>query len=333
MLPVYFPFTYVSIPVADALAACFKRVVVYQPQQRSLAAEMQARVDSGRLSVRVNDCGDDTILAAAIKDYRAWADLQQGGRDDGLALLKARAGTTPFFSDVSSSQIIADIKQGLKPENREAVSDSFFAARLFLALAQDFDRQQQAIDIDIDQTEKSVRELMIQLKAEGDPGGAGRLQDAGGRIGHSMDYMLADRLTAWIHLYLSNIEDTALYVTHSAAMVDELLENVPDAREVFRSRIVPASPDQSDMPVQWQKTLITHLADVAAGSAAISPLKIENMPTASGAAAGTMLTIFMVPGQAPHDFWSRLVGKSFPLEHLAPPKTRFKNTLIGLLTL
>ena len=333
MLPVYFPFTYVSIPVADALAAFFEQVVVYQPQQRSLAAEMQARVDSGRLSVRVNDCGDDTILAAAIKDYRAWADLQQGGRDGRFALPKARTGTTPYFSDLSSSQIIADIKQGLKPEKQEAVSDSFFAARLFLALSQDFDRQQQAINIDIDETEKSVRELMIQLKAEGDPGVADRLQDAGGRIGQSMDYMLADRLTAWTHLYLSKIEDTALYVTHSAAMVDELLENVPDAREIFCSGPVPASPDQSDMPSQWQKTLITHLADVAAGPSAISPFKIENMPAVTGEAAGTMLTIFMVPGRAPHDFWGRLGEKSFHLEHLAPPKTRFKNTLVGLLTL
>ena len=53
MTPVYFPFTYVSKQVADALSACFDKTIVYQPSSQNIPESMKQLTDKGLLDIRI----------------------------------------------------------------------------------------------------------------------------------------------------------------------------------------------------------------------------------------------------------------------------------------
>jgi len=41
MRPIYFPFTYIPIPIVQAIHSCFGRAVVYQPSLSNIPEEMK----------------------------------------------------------------------------------------------------------------------------------------------------------------------------------------------------------------------------------------------------------------------------------------------------
>jgi len=52
MKPIYFPFTYISKPVAEALYACFGKAIVYHPSSKNIPEETHRLVERGLLDIR-----------------------------------------------------------------------------------------------------------------------------------------------------------------------------------------------------------------------------------------------------------------------------------------
>ncbi|MBU4289417.1 MAG: hypothetical protein KKI12_14750, partial [Proteobacteria bacterium] len=99
MKPIYFPFTYISEPVLEALSAFFKQIVVYQPSSLNVPESMQKLADSGLLEIRIPVKGDENKIDNILKDYKSWANIHQGSE---MAFFKMNPDKIPFFDDSSA---------------------------------------------------------------------------------------------------------------------------------------------------------------------------------------------------------------------------------------
>ena len=71
MKPIYFPFTYISKPVVDALGFCFRQSIVYQPARFTVSESLQNWSQDGLLEIRIPFEGDEERLEPLlpIQDY------------------------------------------------------------------------------------------------------------------------------------------------------------------------------------------------------------------------------------------------------------------------
>ena len=128
-----FPYTYVNTVTLKAFYACFESVSVLQPSRLGDAIPDRQWIDNGFVHLQVPVESDTIVLNRKLAEYRNWLDLHQGGQMD---FFKMTNDQVPFFSESSVAQIRADIR-----EKRKAEPEAYlFRARLFLQLAQEFDR-------------------------------------------------------------------------------------------------------------------------------------------------------------------------------------------------
>ena len=339
MKPIYFPFTYTSKPVAEALYACFGKTIVYQPSSKNIPEEIHKLAERGMLDIRISgkpEKKDEEKLSAILKEYDAWANLHQGSRGIHLDFFKARRNKIPFFDDTSTSQIKADIEDitGENPARKEP--DPVFNARLFLSIAQNFDMQNDKIIRDMASFETARMDLIKSLKGEdetspvvpgyGDEFKTGNLAD--------YDHMIPERIVAWALLMCCDpmqCEDemSGLFVTSSRQAIDYLLENTPEAENVFSIDAIPMMKNQTEETAKRQKGLMEHLQMVAESS---RPLKCDNftlVPDALKCETKTSLSLYLVPGASPLEYFSRFISFDSTCGKIEKDRVKFKNTLIG----
>jgi hypothetical protein len=90
MKPIYFPFTYVPHGVAQALATCFERFIVYQPSGKKVPDEMRSWIAANVMEVRVPDQADDQTLEEVVKDFRSFAGLHYDSKNLKTSIMTAR---------------------------------------------------------------------------------------------------------------------------------------------------------------------------------------------------------------------------------------------------
>ncbi|GBC59329.1 hypothetical protein DENIS_0268 [Desulfonema ishimotonii] len=293
MTPAYFPFTCISPAAAAVLAACFKRITVYQPLDAQIPDALRAQAESGLLDMRTPVTADGEKLKALIRDYRAWAEIHQGSP---LPFLKTRPAT-PFFDDFSAHQIRSDIrKKDAGQETAPEAPDLLFNARLFLSITREFDMQQWELADGLTALADMEKKLLQDLRGEiitDDIGLGGQPATAKEDTGA---HMTAERLTAWAHLALCDPALSDRFVTDSRAVFEIITEQFPDTETVLRSVAVPpASP-------QWQAALAACLDQ--AGEAA-------DLATPDGGQPVAALTVIRVP-QPPRAFLNALTGQKKP---------------------
>ena len=109
--PIYFPFTYVPHGVAQALAACFRRFIVYQPTGKKVPDEMQPWVEADVMEVRVPDHTDDHAIEKVVKDFRSFASLHYDSKNLKTAAFLGKQYSVPFFGETATSRIVSDLKK------------------------------------------------------------------------------------------------------------------------------------------------------------------------------------------------------------------------------
>ncbi len=197
MKPIYFPFTYVPEWVAQALAACFQRFIVYQPSGKKVPGEMQPWVDVNLMEVRVPGQTDDQAIEKVVKDFRSFASLHDDSKNLKTAALLGQQYAIPFFSETSASRIVSDLKKDGSSDSAEAGSDPLFCARVFLDFAQDFDRQRDELNQGLGVHDQRSYELMENLKGEKEIDSASILLAAGSKLDDPAEYMTMSRLQAY----------------------------------------------------------------------------------------------------------------------------------------
>ena len=160
MKPICFPYTYVSDSLAQALTACFGQFIVYQPLAGKIPEQMGPWADKGVLDIRVPVTENQTDLETGVKNYLSWADLHYGGSGLKPSFLKTWKEAIPFFKASSSSQVVADIKEQVYGKPGCRARAPLLAARLFLYLAQEFDRQNQEVLRDLKRHRLQEAELI-----------------------------------------------------------------------------------------------------------------------------------------------------------------------------
>jgi len=329
MKPIYFPFTYISDHVAQAVAACFGQFIVYRPLSDKLPEPMQLWVDQGVLDLRLPVTANEKALKSAVKNYLDWANLHMPGSVKKTADLKSRLGALPYFDDSSTSRILADVKEKIQGDSAGKVMDSTLSARIFLCLAQEFDRQNQEVADEIYRYHQQEADLIRQLKMEEDPL-ADEIQDKP-LPDLFADYMVSDRLEAWARIFLRDSDASALFVTHSPAVMAHLLDKFPAAAKAGRLESIPLDGGRIAGSTSRQQKLafnLERLAQAEQPSAAADLYDGIDFPAAETAVS---LNIYLVPDQTPAEFFTSCAGLKSNHSEKPVQTTKFKNTLIAFI--
>lgn len=284
MAPVYFPFTHVSPAAAILLGACFDRTVVYQPLSETVSPDLKDGAASERFDIRIPAETDSGRLLALLNEYQAWAGLHEG-KD--LKLFKTRTGQVPFFDDAATHRLSTDIRQRAAGRVETAAPDPLFDARVFLALAQEFDRRQGEFQSGLAACREMEQKLIQDLI--GDPeapelglGGGPALwtEEPGG-------HMTERRLDAFARLAREDAADDRIFVTTSRAVFEAVLERIGATTEVLRIAGMPVP--EPGAAAAFRNELSALLASLLADPAD-APGTVD-FPRAEGGAGRLSLTL------------------------------------------
>ena len=327
MKPIYFPFTYVSSGVAEAVAACFGQFIVYRPLNDKVPEQMQHQVHQGVLDLRVPVTENEKELTTAVKNYLDWANLHMRDAADKTADLKSRMGGLPFFDDFSSSKILADVKGKIHGSSAGKFTDPTLAARIFLCLAQEFDRKNQEAAYELYRYHQKKAELIRQLKMEEDPL-ADEFQTKPPPDLFA-DYMISDRLEAWTRIFRRDPDACGVFVTHSPAVMEHLLDRSPTAVRVMRLESIPLDIGKTLSSKSRQQKLTLNLARLAQNEQPLSAGVLHEGVDFPAAKTTVSLNVYLVPHQVPGEFFARCAELNDTEQSVQTGN--FKNTLIALI--
>lgn len=330
MKPIYFPFTYVSDPMAKALSACFGQFIVYRPLNEILTERMQHWIKRGVADVRVPAAGNENELITAVKNYQTWADLHREGSREKAAIFRLRMDRVPFFNELSTRKIIENIKENISGNSNTQTPDPVLTARIFLYIAQEFDRQNHELTDDLNHHQQQEAKLIRQLKMEEDP-----VALEFGNIPTQLpdpfaDYMISDRLEAWTRIFCRDPDVSGLFVTHSAAVLEHLLDRVSTAARIMHLESIPSGNHKNPGMKSWQERLALNLVrlveqnQVDTSGESMEPL---DLPAADNTVS---LSVYRVPDQTPYEFFTRCTEIDGSLADAPDRRGKFSNTLIAL---
>jgi len=336
--PVYFPFTYISKPVVDAFSRCFRQTVIYQPTSDSIPENIQRWEKNGLLELRIPLRGDEEKLAAILKDYKDWARLHHDARGLKNAFIRTRRETIPFFNETSASRIKELIKRGIQQRPSPAKADPIFNARLFLAIAQEFDLENERLRRDFSSIAAMENSLLKNIR--GQEGHAHpiteKIGDGPTKTDDSGAYMMAERFQAWFQLMYFDRERggdrSNLFVTSSRSALDHLLDSTGGAEKIFTIASLSADQKSNGGLEVWQKKLTDRLQRLTEISWPLPDAIRMDPPPDKAREPSASLTVYIVPGETPVALFSRCVGREFPVVGDAHTGSRSVNTLIGCLT-
>ena len=321
MKPIYFPTTYISPSAAAAMRALFPSVATCQPFAGRLPPDMRILQDSGFLDVLTPVAGGEQRLDDMVREFRQWGRLHAGGAGLHAAFWRQRLQADSLAEDGSSEQLVSRIQGRLIPAREPTESDRLMPARVFLHLAQEFDRQSCEIQRDLARHEKLNAELLRALTGENDPSAGGRNQGpAFGPAGHE-DHLWESRLAAWARLFLCQPCPSPVFVTSSAAVADHVIASVPRAL-----RLLPEALATFARPPVAAGHLPPHDAMPRLAEFAASPLSllenkfVTDTPDAHGV-RGAGPDVFVLPEADPTRVFARFLTGA-PDERVRQPDER-----------
>lgn len=261
MNPIFFPSTWIPESLRGLLFACFQQVTVLQPALELVPKPLRRMGENGRLNICLPDeeADEGTVedLPNLLGDYHAWADLHQGERP---AFHKFASLYASGPGDASIAWIRSKIRN-LEGENTAAqvipggnATDPLLMSRLFVAIAQEYDQQDESLSRDlhtIDNLERNMlRDLAPDQPAPPDISVGASLPDDR----EAERPMPSQRLAAWRRLFahLRQSENPHLptpatfFVTGDREALQMVLD-AADAPEVV-CRIVGIPPGGEDKP-------------------------------------------------------------------------------------
>ena len=328
MKPIYFPFTYIPESVGKVLAAWFGQTAVYQISGTKVPDDMQKLAKEGVLEIQIPLEINDALLDKIYKDYRGWISTHQGTE---ITFLKTMAYKIPFFDDNTSSQIRAEIKKTTRQIPPKEKPHPLFNAGLFLHMAQEYDRQNENLSLDLMAINAMEEDVMKDLKGEQDNDQARtRVYTAIERQDPGL-YMTTERIAAWASFMQNDPQDSGLFITTSRAVIEYIIDMVPDAQEIIRFDAAPLGTDEDDAWRNWRNEFMKTLKMLATHP---RPVTIENMaspPEIPGSQIKSYLRVYLIPDKTPHQCFAGCVGPDVFQAGMTKPRSRFKHTLIGLI--
>lgn len=339
MIPVYFPYTYISRPVMTALQICFGRTAIYLPSQRLIPESMAQWSDAGLLDLRVPVKSEEDRLIAALNNYRQWAVMHDNRQGIDFSYLKAHAHHLPFFDENATSHIRAEIKsrlQGAQANSHrlDELSENLLESRIFLSIAQELDLQTDTLNADIERFDAMERDLLQNLKGEDESSGEVFCLKRAVKPGGQEDYMLRERLQAWNQLMQADNdqfgqEASGLLITSHRAVLEQVVAHVPVAITVFEGDAIPAGPKSEKAMARWRNALMAQIEILTRSqwkSSTDHPCALPELPSDASAEQTVALTLLLVPALQPVEVLNRTIRQGPPRINSAPI---IKNTVVG----
>ena len=291
---------------------------------------MQPWVDKGVIDIRTPVKGDNKELESAAGDYLDWANLNLGSARIKPASLTTLKASAPLLDAYLPSQIVADVKKQINRSATEKLPDPVLAARIFLYFAQEFDQQSQELDHVLEGCRKKEQDLIQDLKMEEDALAAEFKKEPGHMPDVNADYLIAGRLAAWTRILLKDEQPPELFVTHSMAVLAQLLDSAPTAEIILDFEAIPRLTPATVELAPWQEKLMLYLSDIIDNKKPEAfGAKVEgfDIPAAENSVS---LKIYLVPDQNSSQFFCRAAGIKGPESDRTTPTAGSRNTLLGL---
>jgi hypothetical protein len=337
MKPIYFPFTCIFDLSAEIIPAIFGQIVLYRPSSQNLSETMQKLAKTGAIDIQIPVKKDENKLDAILKDYKSWVNLHLGDKQGMTAFFKTHADKIPFFDDTITAQIRADIKKKTQQKQPETKPDPLFNARIFLSIAQEFDAQNWEINQKLFMVEEMQQKLIENIEGEID---SLHIENAENNLPGSYDppisdddsgaYMTADRIKAWALLMQHDNQGSGLFITDSSSAFDYLIDKASRTEIIAGFDSIPVQKNSVEKADKLRDNFMKQLEIIATNPWPTSTDKIVNPRFAKNSDTKVSLTLAIVPGKTPHEFFAGCCGYNQPE---SKEKSRFQNTLLGLVEL
>jgi hypothetical protein len=143
-------------------------------------------------------------------------------------------------------------------------------------------------------------------------------------------FMTTERMNAWVSIMLQDPHAPGLFITTSRAVLEHLIEIMPEMEEVICLDAIPMGADEDEALSNWQDGLMESLEMLATENWPIPMDNMANPPEVPERGTNVELTIYVVPNKTPYECFANCVETDVLQGESAKTGTRFKNTLIGL---
>lgn len=303
MKPAYMPFTYASAAMIQCIRQSVGPFMVLAPVSGHAPGPVRQAAEEGRIDLRAPVSCDDEQIIASVAKFKTWGAAHEGHMDAFKTMAEH------YDSEAFTAELRSDIFRG---EPRVDAADPMFNARLFLALAQEYDMQQADLQTELQAAEASRRQMLAALQGDAeareDFSASGMQTDPG-------HYLTERRISSWLRLLTAEGDPSRIWLTSSSAVFDHLLEFLSEARQVAHLSGLPKTE-------AFASEFNTYLSALADGQLpeAPDPGPDQSMESGQGAHA---LTVAVLPFPSPGDLLAHLLSGH---ESVSPSQAEVRET-------
>lgn len=303
MKPAYMPFTHASVSTIQCIHQLLGPFMMLAPVSGNAPEPVRQAAEEGRIDLRAPVSADDEQITASVEKFKTWGAAHEGHMDAFKTMAEH------YDSEAFTAELRTDILRG---QARADTVDPMFNARLFLALAQEYDMQQAQLQTELQAAETSRRQMLAALKGDAE----GRDPDSASGIQADPGHYLTDRrICSWLRLLTAEPDPTRIWLTSSPAVFDYIMEFLPEARQVAHMSSLPKTE-------VFKEALITCLSGLAEGQLPEAPALGPDQTKESGQGA-CVLTVAVLPFSAPEKLLAHLLSDK---EAGIPPHAQGKET-------
>lgn len=330
MQAIIFPITYISEVIFATVRMFFKDVIVYQPTRRLIPDQIQQWSKEGFIGIRIPEGRDDKKLELLVNEYKNWVALHQGGE---LNYLKLQKGSVPFFDDTSPAHIRSEIKRATFDDKK----DTFFNARVFLQIAQEFDCQTDDVVRKLGLTDQAQQNMIRKITGE-PPAQTDESPGYDAMVGDATGLRAMDRILAWSQLFLKDAEfnsheHSVIFITFSRETSDLLIDRSEAAEQILQIETVPVFKSPPEEVKNWCDQISMSIDTLSKAGGAIARDGIGRIPGTGGNLSTANLTLYRIPRVSPTAFFARLAQISPSRPERVDSCAEDHHTLMGLFEL
>ena len=333
MIPIFFPYTYLSPPVLNILSSCFGKTAIYQPLDKMIPPELEESIRSGKLEIRKPLLDNDDKLRVILKEYHSWTDFHRMPQRGYHKIIQSLKYSSP---DPTSSQIRNEIKDRISQEEKLDGLTASDNARLFLALAQEYDMQQTGLSMEMKQLQDMQQQLFQDLKGDGLNGTdtfTSRFSDP--LDFNSDDYMTSERLLAWSHLMCHDTNPPWVFITTDSEAFQMVSEQADTILTLSGFDRRPMDITNKEEPGKGYPAFSDYLDQLTKAEEEKLPAQLfEDMDSSALTREGVdRLNLSMAPNQSPVKLFGKLLHP--PIEDTSHTDTDplSRNTVLALMEL
>ncbi|SDT84443.1 hypothetical protein [Desulfobacula phenolica] len=265
----FFPFTHITQNQLDTLLTFFPSFhhlpVSLDFKQNQV---LQNLFEQGKITPFFSSAKELEPVEQKLEQYLAWASIHKGNQVN----LKSILRDTPYFT---SDTHVAAIKSQIKGTQEDIVSAESAESvlqrdLLFLKMAQLFDEQNERIDLELKNLDKTRKKMVSVLRGLEEP----LRKDQSDKTGDNQDFgtvMTRERISAWSGCMaqkggIKPDGDMPLFVTTSEAVFDYLESNCKDIVNTLDIDQIKVHENCCENKSKWQHQFCDYLMGVIQGN-------------------------------------------------------------------